>query len=48
MEALFNKVCFNINERQFSVVDRGWLRSKIRVYAGEDSIVLWSVTEATR
>jgi hypothetical protein len=48
-QALFDShQCFSLQGREFSMVDRGFTQSKIRVYAGEGSIVLWTVTEATR
>ena len=48
MEALLGVVCVPIGGYEFSVVDRGLLRSQIRVYVGSDSIVLWTVTEEIR
>ncbi len=46
--ALMNKVCFFIQGKQFSIVDQGFLKSKIRVYAGGSSAVLWVPSEAAR
>jgi hypothetical protein len=40
-EALLNKVCVLLRGREFSIVERGWAYSRVRVYVGEDSIVLW-------
>lgn len=48
MNVLINKVCFFLKGFEFSVVDQGFMTSKIRVYAGEDSVLLWAPTEATR
>ena len=46
MHALVGSVCFSIGGLKFSTVDVGFVRSKVRVYAGGGSIVLWVVTEA--
>jgi len=48
MEALLNKTCFNIKGREFSVVKAGFVKSQIRVYAGEGSVLLWVPSEAAR
>jgi len=48
MQALLGSECFPIKGREFSVVDRGFLKSQIRVYAGGGSVLLWTVNEATR
>ena len=48
MQALLGTTCVPINGREYSVVDRGIVKSKIRVYAGGSSVLLWTVTEATR
>ena len=45
MEAL---LCFNLKGREYSTVDIGFATSKIRVYAGSDSVVLYVPTEAIR
>lgn len=42
------RLCINMNGLRFSVVDLGFIRTKIRVYTGDGSLVLWTVTEATR
>lgn len=48
IEHLLGNGCFNLRGREYSVVDRGFLRSTIRVYAGNSSVVLWVVTDAIR
>jgi hypothetical protein len=47
-DALLGSVCFQINGREYSIVDRSFIRSKIRVYAGSGSVLLWTVSEAVR
>lgn len=47
-QTLINKVCFFIQGREFSVLDRGFLTSKIRVYVGDDYVDLWVPSEATQ
>lgn len=46
--ALFNKVCFNIKGKRYSVIDWGFIVTKVRVYAGETSVVLWTPSEAVK
>ncbi|MEO1951874.1 hypothetical protein, partial [Thioclava sp.] len=48
MNALLQGVCAPIGGYEFSIVDRGMLKSKIRVYVGDKSVVLWTVSEAIR
>ena len=47
MEALLGVVCLSIKGVDFSIIDRGWLTSKIRVYAGGSSLVLYVPAEVT-
>jgi len=38
--------CFVLNKGvKYSVIDRGWLSSKIRVYVGDTSAVVWTPNE---
>ncbi|MGF7178191.1 hypothetical protein [Azospirillum doebereinerae] len=50
-ERLFNslmgKQCIPISGQQFSILDRGFIRSKIRVYVGNNHIDLYTPSEAT-
>ena len=46
MRALLGNGCYDIENRKFSTVDVGFLKSKIRVYAGGDSVLLYVPTEA--
>jgi len=46
--AALNNVCLPIQGLQFSVVKRGIARSQIRIYNNNASVLLWTVTEATR
>lgn len=48
MNALLGSSCFAIEGREFSVVNRGFSKSQIRVYAGGSSVLLWTVSEAVR
>lgn len=48
MNALLGTECFPLDGREFSVVDRGFTKTQIRVYAGGGSVLLWTVNEATR
>ncbi len=48
MRALLGKVCFSLNGKRYSVIDLGFIRVKLRVYMGGDSIALWTVTEAIK
>lgn len=51
INSLYNKVCFSVEGREFSVLDRsGFLYSisKIRVYVGSDHVDLYVPSEATR
>lgn len=48
MNALLNRVCFNLNGQRYSLIDAGFLTSKVRVYAGGSSIILWVTSEAVR
>ena len=50
-QALFDpphRVCVSIAGREFSIIEPGLLTTKIRVYVGDASIVLWTAPEATR
>lgn len=48
MQALTGTVCASIEGREFSVVDRGWMTSQIRVYVDGSSVLLWTVSEAIK
>lgn len=48
MNALIGKACIPVGGLEFSVVDRGLLKTQVRVYAGNDSILLWVPSEAAR
>lgn len=48
MNALLNRVCFNIDGRRYSTIDVSWTISKIRIYAEGGSVVLFTVNEALR
>jgi hypothetical protein len=48
MQALIGTVCVPINGLEYSIVDRGFLKSQIRVYNGSNSAVVWTVSEAVR
>lgn len=48
IEALKRRSCFSIDGREFSVVDQGFAVSKIRVFVGNESMVLWVPSEALR
>jgi len=45
---LNNQFCFAIGGREFSMVELGLSVSKVRVYAGSESALLYVVTAATR
>ena len=42
------RLCFSLKGREYSTVDVGFVTSKIRVYAGGGSVVLYVPTEAIR
>ena len=46
--SLMGKRCLPVNGQQFSVLDRGFVTSKIKVYIAGDSVDLWVPSEATR
>lgn len=48
IQALTGTVCISIEGLQFSVVDRGWSKSQIRVYENGQTALLWTVSEAIR
>lgn len=48
IQALTGSVCISIEGLQFSVVDRGWSKSQVRVYGNGQSALLWTVSEAIR
>lgn len=48
MRALTGTMCISIDGMEYSVVDRGWSRSQIRVYANGSSALLWTVSEAVK
>ena len=47
-DTLIGKTCFPVKGQQFSVLDRGFITSKIRVYIGSDYVDLFVPSEATR
>ena len=47
-DALIGSQCAALGGFEFSVIERGILRSKVRVYVGDKSIVMWTVSEAVR
>jgi len=46
IEALLNRVCFNLLGRQYSLVKLYWTVAEIRVYVGGSSIIPWVPIEA--
>lgn len=48
LQTLSRIVCISIEGMQFSVVDRGWSKSQIRVYGSGQSALLWTVSEAIK
>jgi hypothetical protein len=48
IETLIGVTCAQISGLEYSMIDRGILRSKVRVYFGNDSVVLYTVAEAAR
>lgn len=46
--ALLGIACVAVGGFEYSVVDRGFLKSQVRVYVGADSILLWVPSEAAR
>ena len=48
MNALLNRICFNIEGRRYSTVDVGFFTSEIRIYTEGGSVVLFTVNEALR
>lgn len=48
INALLGVSCVLIEGREYSVVERGFLKSRIRVYVGEDSVLLWTVSDAIK
>ena len=47
-ESLIGKVCVPLKGQEFSILDRGFLTSKIRIYVGSDYLDLFVPSEATR
>lgn len=47
-DSLMGTVCAVVKGRAFSILDRGFATSKIRVYLGDNHVDLWVPTEATR
>ena len=39
--------CFILEGYEFSVVETDWGKARIRVYEGDDSVVLWTPIETT-
>ncbi|MFN3722859.1 MAG: hypothetical protein ACK4VZ_07445 [Paracoccaceae bacterium] len=48
MRSLIGTVCAAIGGMEYSMVDRGFVTSKVRVYVGDSSVVLYTVAEAAR
>ena len=48
MKALIGATCLPIEGLEYSLVDRGFVKSQIRVYVGQRSALLWTVSEAVR
>ena len=48
IQALTGTVCIPIEGIEYSIVDRGWMTSQIRVYGNGTSAVLWTVSEAIK
>ncbi len=48
MNALLGRTCVSIEGREYSIVKRGFVKSRVRVYVGENSVLLWVVSEAVR
>ena len=48
MQALLGVTCVPIGGREFSMVDRGFVVSEIRVYFDGDSVVLFTPAEGAR
>lgn len=48
MQSMLGSICFPIEGLEYSVVDRGMMQSQLRVYIGNDSALLWTVSEAIR
>ena len=48
IQALNTTACTSIEGLEYSVVDRGWMTSQIRVYGNGTSAVLWTVSEAIK
>ena len=46
--ALTSTVCTSIEGLEYSIVDRGWLTSQIRVYRNGDSFLIWTVSDALK
>ncbi|WP_299850381.1 hypothetical protein [uncultured Roseovarius sp.] len=48
IQALNGTLCISIEGLQFSVVDRGWSKSQVRVYGNGQSALLWTVSKAVK
>ncbi len=48
MNSMLGTSCFSINGREYSVLDRGWTKSKVRIYVGSDFVDLWVPAEAAK
>lgn len=48
MDALIGVSCVPVGGFEFSVADRGILKTQVRVYVGDKSILLWVPSEAAR
>jgi len=48
IRALTSTICTPIEGMEYSVIDRGWMTSRIRVYGNGGSAVLWVISEALK
>lgn len=48
MNALLGVTCVGISGLEYSMVNAGFMTSEVRVYAGDNSMVLYTVAEAAQ
>ena len=48
MQSLLGNFCFSLNGKKYSLIESGLIRVKVRIYAGGDSLALWTVREAVQ
>ena len=48
IRALTSTICTPVEGMEYSVIDRGWMTSRIRVYGNGGSAVLWVISEALK